>query len=287
MDVTAYNAMLPPNAPFKLLGGQADLTADVRLEPKSAAGFLKFQTRGLRSQLDEQTVAGDLILDVKLEGGVPKDMAFDITGSTLFLEGFRVAGEQQTYSGRDWRADIKLRRGQAVWRKPIKLDLEAEIGMKDSRPIVALMSNQRGKHGWLEKILTVEGIKGSARFKVDDKRALLPYAMVGSDKIDVGAKGLVDAKTREGIFYARFRKLDGILKVRDGERNFDLFGARKTFDAYKPGQSIVELSVGELEAEKEPSEGELSEKRAHASKGVTKSSPKEQHEDPRGSFSSE
>jgi hypothetical protein len=207
----------------------------------------------------------------------------------LTLEGFRVAGEQQTYSERDWRAQVNLVRGKVVWRKPIKLDLETEIGMKDSRPVVALMSNQRGKHGWLGKILTVEDIKGNARLKVDAGRALLPYAMVGSDKIDVGAKGLVDAKAREGIFYARFRKLDGILKVRNGKKNFDLFGARKTFDAYEPGQAVVDLSVSEpeAEAEQEPSEGEVAEKKTPATRGATKSSPQEQQEDPRGLFSGE
>jgi hypothetical protein len=286
-DMTAYNGMLPPNAPLKLLGGQADLTADLHLEPESADGSLKFRTKGLRSQFDEQEVAGDLTLDVKLQGGKPEDMAFDITASTLSLEGFRVAGEQQTYSEDDWRAQIKLRRGKAVWRKPVKLDLEAEIGMKDSRPIVALMSNQRGRHGWLEKMLTVEGIEGSARLKVDAGRALLPYAMVGSDKIDVGAKGLADAKTREGIFYARFRRLDGILKVRNGETNFDILGARKTFNDYEPGRSILDLSVSDLEAGRGPPAGDVAGEGAPAATPPAEPSPKAPQEDPRGSFSGE
>jgi hypothetical protein len=149
------------------------------------------------------------------------------------------------------------------------------------------MSNQRGKHGWLEKMLTVEDIRGTATLKVDAGRALLPYAMVGSDKIDVGAKGLVDAKTREGIFYARFRKLDGILKVRDGEKNFDLFGARKTFDAYDPGQSVVDLSISESDAEQEPFEREVEGKKASAATDPPRSPPQETQADPRGLFSGE
>jgi hypothetical protein len=139
----------------------------------------------------------------------------------------------------------------------------------------------------LEKILTVEDIQGTARLKVDAQRALLPYAMVGSDKIDVGAKGLAGANAREGIFYARFRKLDGILKVRNGEKNFDLFGARETFDKYKPGESVVDLSVSEPEAEREPSEVEQAEGKAPATKDEANSSPQEPQEDPRGSFSGE
>ncbi len=35
--------------------------------------------------------------------------------------------------------------------------------------------------------------------------------------------------------------LDAILKVEDGERNFDVLGARKTFDAYAPGEAPLKL----------------------------------------------
>ena len=65
------------------------------------------------------------------------------------------------------------------------------------------------------------------------------YAFAGSDKIDVGAKGLMNGETREGMFFARFRKLHGILKVKDEERNFDILGAKRKFEAYVPGRTNV------------------------------------------------
>lgn len=36
--------------------------------------------------------------------------------------------------------------------------------------------------------------------------------------------------------------MNGILKVKNGERNFDFFGARKTFDDYVPGAAPLRLS---------------------------------------------
>ena len=102
---------------------------------------------------------------------------------------------------------------------------------------------------------------------IEANRAVIPYALVGSDKIDVGAKGLVDSGSREGIFYVRFRKLHGILKVKDGDRNFDIFGARKKFDDYTPGETPLSLTgvaqpestAAALGAEQETSENFIAE----------------------------
>ena len=241
-DMRVYNQYLPEGSPLELLSGQAELTADIHLEPRSAGGFLELKTKQLRSRLDDQEVAGELTVDIQLQDGIPSEMDFDISGSSLLLDRFKVAGEQQSVDDSHWSARFDLPKARVVWRKPIRLDMEAEIEMKDSRPIVALLANQRGKHGWLEKILTVEDVKGSARMNIEADRAVIPYALVGSDKIDVGAKGLVDSRSREGMFYVRFRKLHGILKVKDGERNFDIFGARKKFDDYTPGETPLSLT---------------------------------------------
>lgn len=75
--------------------------------------------------------------------------------------------------------------------------------------------------------------------------------------------------------------------MRDGENNFDLLGARKTFDKYEPGQSVVDLSVSDAEANQEPTEEEAAEEKVSTAKDPTISSPQEPQEDPRGSFSGE
>jgi hypothetical protein len=247
-DMSVYNQYLPAKVPFELLGGEADLTADVRLEPESARGFVRMETEGLRSRLDKQEVSGRLILDIQLRGGVPAEMDFDISGSSLLLDDFTVKGGQKGFDADGWQARFDLNEARAVWKKPARLDLEAEIEMADSRPIVAMFANQRGKEGWLDRILTVRDVQGHGGVQVDSGRALVPYAMVGSDKIDVGFKGLADPASREGIFYARFRGLDGILKVKDGERNFDLLDAKRTFDAYAPGETPLALRGRQAEA---------------------------------------
>jgi len=236
-DMSVYNHYLPEQSPFTFLGGKADLTADINLKPKSAVGFVKLKTKGLQSRIDEQNVSGELTADIKLVGGVPENMEFDISESSLVLDRVRVAGEEKTVEQAGWHARFDLKKGRAVWKKPTHLEVEAGIEMKDTRPMVAIMANQRGKHGWIEKILTVEDVKGEAKMSIAQDKIVIPYAFFGSDDIDVGAKGIITANTRNGVFYVRFKKLHGILKVKDNDRNFDILNARKKFDEYSPGNN--------------------------------------------------
>jgi hypothetical protein len=96
--------------------------------------------------------------------------------------------------------------------------------------------------------------------------------MVGSDKIDVGAKGLAGESGREGIFFARFRRLSGIMKVKDGEKNFDILGARKKFDAYVPGETPLDLKSGANQAS-EKSGSDAPEKAASGKRRSQRTAP--------------
>lgn len=244
-DLSVYNGFFPEQMPVRLSGGEANLSADIHLERETAGGYLRFETKGLRSQLGEQQLAGELSLDITLTDGVPANMDFDISGSSLRLDGFKVVGEHAQHDRPGWQGSVDLHKGRVVWKKPIQLDLEAGIAMNDSRPIVAILANERGKHGWIEKLLTVHDVEGEASLSAKSRQLVIAYAFAGSDKIDVGAKGLINDDTREGIFLARYRKLQGILKSKDGDRNFDLIRAREKFDSYMPGETSVGLGNGE------------------------------------------
>jgi hypothetical protein len=237
-DMTVYNLYLPENSPLRLLDGEADLVADVRMEPKTASGFVTLKTDKLRTRLDAQEIAGDVTANIKITGGTPRNMDFDITGSTLLLDNITVAGKQDVVDGSDWSARVDFTRANTVWKKPVQLNAEADIEMQDSTPIVAMLSNHRNKNGWIEQMLTVGKIEGKATMNMQKDRIVFPHAFAGSDKIDVGAKGIITEQSRDGVIYARYRKLKGLLKIREGKRSFDVIGAQKKFDAYSPEEML-------------------------------------------------
>jgi hypothetical protein len=237
-DMSVYNLYLPEGFPLRLLSGQADLAADIELEPMKASGYVTLKTNSLRSRLDQQELSGDLTVNIHVADGEPRNMEFDISGSVLSLDNIKIAGDTESQGQPDWNARVEFTRANTVWRRPVRIVAEADLEMKDSTPIVAVLSNYRQKNGWIEKLLTVGPIKGEARMNMQRNQLVFPYAFANSDQIDVGAKGLIDEQTREGVIFARYRKLKGLLKIRDGKRNFDVIGARKSFDAYSPEASV-------------------------------------------------
>ena len=54
----------------------------------------------------------------------------------------------------------------------------------------------------------------------------------GRIKIDIGAKGIISLKLRDGMFYFCFKMLKGLLKLRNGKKNFDILHVQKTFCNY-------------------------------------------------------
>ena len=42
-----------------------------------------------------------------------------------------------------------------------------------------------------------------------------------------GAKGIMAEDFTDGVLYARFRKLDAVVKIKNGKRNIDIKGDKK------------------------------------------------------------
>jgi hypothetical protein len=238
-DMSAYNQYLPSNSPMAFTGGEAHLTADIQMTPDTADGYVKLRTSDISARVDEQAVEGELQADITLIDGIPENMEFDISGSSVTLDNVRVAGVETSHDDDKWAAHFQLRKAQAVWKKPVSVFLEADLDMTDSKPIVAVIANQRGTHGWLEKALTIDDLVGEAQVDIDQDRIIIPYAFATSDKIDVGAKGVISADERNGVLYVRFRKLHGILKINNGKRNLDVFNAREKFDQFDSREVLL------------------------------------------------
>jgi len=236
-DMSVYNSYLPPDSPLQIVDGQAELTADILLKPESANGFVKLVSTGMHAVADKQAVEADMNVDIKLVGGVPQNMDFDIAGSTLEINNVKVTGDEKDFNDDNWGVLFSLNKARAVWKRPVQLDIEADLKMTDSRPFVVMMANKKGKEGWLGKAMTIDDVEGKVNMRMKDQILVIPYAFAASDKIDVGAKGIISKELHDGVLYARFRKLHGLLKINNGKRNLDIFKAREKFDKYVPTEN--------------------------------------------------
>jgi hypothetical protein len=244
-DMSTYNAYLPAHVPLSLISGEASLVGDVRFTPDSARGELLLRAEGIRAALAEEEYSGNLRLDLLIRDGSAEEMRFDLTGSSLVLDGFQVFGKISSAQAPDWHARLQLEESEVLWHKPMHLDMTAGITIKDSRPFVAVLDNVRGEHGWIDDLLTVQDLGGHIDLTLDGKSAILSEAMLGSERISVGAKGRANGDTREGMLYVRWHDFSGALSVRGHERHFDLIDAGDKFKAYEPSAApLAEQDFG-------------------------------------------
>jgi hypothetical protein len=161
-------------------------------------------------------------------------MFFDISGSSLMLDNVWVSGENGQFDEEAWSALLTLRRGETTWKAPLKLKLESDLRVSDSRPVVAMFKNQDGwRPEFLSNMLTVEHIEGEAELEVADERVRIPHAHLTSDNIDVGAKATITEQNSDGVIFLRYKKMKFLLKISDGKKNLDIIGAQKKYDEYR------------------------------------------------------
>ena len=242
--MSSYNPYLPAHAPLSLVSGEASLVGDLQLGPKGPRGELLLLAKEVRVALSQAEMTGDIRLDLLIRGGSAADMRFDITGSTLGLKGFKVIGETASALAPDWHAHLELEKSKVLWRKPMHLDMQAAITIKDTRPFVALLDNARGEHRWIEDLLLVENLGGHIQLVMDGDSAVLKDATIGSGAVGVQAKGHADDDHREAMLLVRWHSFVGALEMEDDWQQFELGDARARFDAYRPGTTGLPSRAG-------------------------------------------
>ena len=234
VDMSVFNSYFPPDSPIRISEGTADLTVDILLKHGDADGYVRLKADGMKAMIDQQSISADFSSNITPVGGVPAEMNFDISGSELRLDNVRVIGESESFNEKNWASVLTLTKADTTWSKPLLLKAEAKLSMTDSRPILAMLGNQKERPKWVTNMLTIEDIEGRVELEAANNQFVIPYAFIDSDNIDFGAKGVIDETLHNGVVYARYKKLDLVVKISDGKKNIDLIRAKAKFDEYRP-----------------------------------------------------
>ena len=114
----------------------------------------------------------------------------------------------------------------------LQLKLEIDLSMSDSRPIVAMFSNQGWRPKFLTDMMTVEDIKGKANINMADGRIVIPLAKASGDTMEVDARAVITEQSSNGMVYFRYKNFDALLKIKDGKKNLDIIKPLKKYQAY-------------------------------------------------------
>ena len=232
-DMSALNYHLPPETALQFAGGTTELNADIFFGEELLNGTIKLDSTATQVQIDEQRLKADLDIDMNLAGGNPRTFTADFSGSTLRLFNVYVEGEKEQFEGDYWSTSLEVSTGEGTFAQPIELSAKSLITVSDTRPLVALFKNRSRTPKWLGNMMSVKNLDGEAEMQLTGGKLKVPLAYVDSEKAEVGIKATFFEGEREGVVYARFKKLDTLVKRLDGKRNVDVIKAREKFEAYE------------------------------------------------------
>lgn len=81
--------------------------------------------------------------------------------------------------------------------------------------------------------MTLKDIEGEASVTVNQDLVVIPQANIISDEAEVAAKVAFTPDNRTGMIYARYKKLDVLLKLLGQKQDMDIIKVRDKFDSYE------------------------------------------------------
>jgi len=224
---------LPPETTLQFAGGTTELNAEVFFGEEYLGGSIQLDSVATQVQIDEQRLKADLDIDMKLAGGNPRTFTADFTGSTLRLFNVYVDGEKEKFEGDYWSTSLEVTSGEGIFTQPVELSAESLITVSDTRPLVTLFKNRSRTPKWLGNMMSVKNLSGEAQMSLSGGEFRVPLAYVDSEKAEVGIKATFFEGEREGMVYARYKKLDTLVKRFKGKRDVDVIKARQKFEEYE------------------------------------------------------
>jgi hypothetical protein len=233
-DLRAYNRYLP-NSRLRFVDGAGRLSGDLEFDRQGGVGSGTFRVvgQGVRLGVAELAMLGNVEIDTRLRRADLKSHSFNADGSRLSLKGVRVTNGDEVL-GADWWGDVVLARARLDWDKPMALDGQLQVRMKDVAVLLALYSQRKDLPGWIQKVVDAGEAQMEGRVQWHRDTLLLDPLAASNDRFDVMARLRLHDKQPAGDLYAQWGALSVGVELAGGKKHYHLVGARKWFDG-QPG----------------------------------------------------
>ena len=227
----AYNSYIPPESCIFIYQGRGRIRShfDFDATTNSASGNIILSAEKVIVQFDEVTLVGDLKLKARLKNGDMEMRLFDMAGTTIEFNNGYVGSERiETQTG--WWARFELPKGKGQFTTPAQLDAHIKMSLRDTRPLVVFLAEEKGIVSWFKNMLTVQDIEARADFRMEGKAVVVEDLEMRGERFEV--LGELDMFSRQfaGIFYARLRNLSVAIELRPGQKKFKLSKSKPWYE---------------------------------------------------------
>lgn len=239
-NLAAFSSYLPEATGLELKGGSGEFAARLtyRASEESGEGWLRVAGQGVEAAFGEVDMSADVVLDGRLADARLEDGRFDLSGTRLEIDEV-VTSERGRVRDRGWWGRIRTSSGSLVKAlgdpdaPPALIEAELAAELRDTGPLVALLEQHLPKLSWIDGLLTVHGVTGSADVRVlGSAISLGDLQVTGGKKSRLEMRGDLDLAEADprGVLFARWGRLSAAVSLAEGERDWKLTRSRRWFE---------------------------------------------------------
>jgi hypothetical protein len=229
-DLSVYNRYLP-RTNLRMEGGAGTLGGDLFFDSEGnvGRGELSVAGKSVRLSLAGLQLEGDIAIDTKLERADLDTHRFNADGSRVVLQGVRVLADDGPRQA-DWWSEIALDKARLDWDRPMTLDAQLRVHMKDLGPLLDVYSQRKDLPGWVQGLVDAGEATAQGRVQWQGDTLLLQPFEASNERFDVLARLRMEQKELGGELFARWGVLSMGVGFADGKRDLHLVDARDWYD---------------------------------------------------------
>jgi hypothetical protein len=171
---------------------------------------------GIDASYGEVGIKGDLSLDLNVATDDVRDRRFDFTDSGLKIDMVTIEDGKKTDT--NWYFHLDMTGGWLHLKDPGEIFCSAEIKMKDTRPLIAILGQKKAIFNKLKGILDFEDLEAEADLELAANRMEIENFDIDSEGLKLKANLQIQDKKASGILYTKFHGIPFALDMR-GEKN--------------------------------------------------------------------
>ena len=218
-DITRFP--IPAVEDFTLDSGEVLVeTHAVLTRDNGGEASIDIHGQGIDASYGEVAIKGDLSLDLNVTADDVRDRWFDFTDSGLKID--RVTIEDGKKTDRNWYFHLDMTEGWLQLKDPGEIVCSAEIKMKDTRPLIALLGQEKKIFNKLKGILNFKDLEGEADIEIAAKSMEIENFDLDSEGLKLRANLQIRDKKSSGILYTKFHGIPIALDLRREKKDLIL-----------------------------------------------------------------
>ncbi len=167
-DLADFNRLIPKEAAINFLpDSKAMAKAHLELTESSGGGELMIVGENIGVDINDLLIAGDLSLDLVLDSIDPTEAEFDIAGTSLRIDSVEIVGGSEKIDA-DWWLKVGLNEAILDLNKPVTINSDVEIAMRDSLPLIVAFAPPDKRH-LLATLLMIRDLNAQADIHLNQR----------------------------------------------------------------------------------------------------------------------